>query len=206
MGAHQLSCPYGKHSQYRHAKLVQLLSELFAIAGVAVDPTETFISATDNKRADLVIWHFCLADVGIACDVCVWSDFTLPRLRHSATTEGYTLRAAEQYKTDKYAGLCAQINHEFAAFAVNPFGGLGPKLYELLERAWTNIVSEVKGAGFDTRRLEGKKRRALEKLSAEMVRCAHRAIYTNTTCRAASDYVPPPPADPREDAREGSPQ
>ena len=46
-------------------------------------------------------------------------------------------------------------------------------------------------AGYETRRLEGQQRRALEKLSAEMVRCAHRAIYGNTTGRGPMDYSPP---------------
>ena len=35
----------------------------------------------------------------------------------------------------------------------------------------------------------------LEKISAEMQRAAHRAIYGNTTGRAATPFSPPPPED-----------
>jgi hypothetical protein len=199
MGAHQLSCKYGKHTQYRHHKVVQLLSEIFALAGVAVDPTETFVSPTDNKRADLVIWHFALADTGIACDVCIWSDFTHARLPNSAAIEGFTLRAAEKYKNDKYVELCAQANMQFAAMALNPLGGLGPRLAELIDLAWEQRLAEAKAGGHDTRRLQSQKRRAFEKLSAEMARCAHRAIYTNTTARAASESMPTSNAEPPEE-------
>ena len=61
-----------------------------------------------------------------------------------------------------------------------------------------------KAAGLDLRKLEGKKRRALEKLSAEMVRCAHRAIFANTTCRATSSDAPLPTYDPNMDVGEPS--
>ena len=188
--------------QHRHHKVVQLLSELFGLAGAAVDPSETFVSATDNKRADLVIWYYVLADAAIACDVCIWSDFTHARLRHSATIEGYTLRAAEQYKNDKYTALCAQAGMDFAALCLNPLGGFGPRLHELLGKAWAQRFSDAKAAGYETRRLEGQQRRALEKLSAEMVRCAHRAIYGNTTGRGPMDYSPPTTPQGNEDAGE----
>ena len=46
-------------------------------------------------------------------------------------------------------------------------------------------------------------RRALEKISAEMVRCAHRAITKNTTFKGYESFVPEPLTDPSVD--EGGP-
>ena len=52
-------------------------------------------------------------------------------------------------------------------------------------------------------KLESKKRRGLEKLSAEATRCLHRAIHGNTTGRGASTTPPPVSAyDPNDDAGE----
>ena len=60
-----------------------------------------------NKRADMLLWHQAVvSDKGIACDTCVWNDFTLARLHLSAATAGYALLAAEKYKMDKYVALC----------------------------------------------------------------------------------------------------
>ena len=147
-----------------------------------------------------------LSDVGLACDVCVWSDFTHQRLQQSAKVEAYTLRAAEKYKDEKYAALCKAGNLDFAPLAVNPLGGLGPRLVELLDKIWQHRVSEAKATGADTRKLESKYRRALERLSAEMVRCAHRAIYSNTTGRGVSPTTHADADDDRMDAGEQASQ
>ena len=91
---------------------------------------------------------------------------------------------------------------EFAALCLNPLGGIGPKLAELLDKVWAHRLSEASAAGYDTRKLNSKYRRAMEKLSAEMVRCAHRAIHSNTTGRGSSSFSPPPTTDIDEDLGE----
>ena len=86
---------------YRHNRLVQLIAELFTILGAAVDPTESFTSPSDNKRADLVLWMIgVLGDGAVACDVTVWSDFTMARLGHAANCPNFVLDAAEKMKND----------------------------------------------------------------------------------------------------------
>ena len=172
---------------YRHNRLVQLIAELFTILGAAVDPTESFTSPSDNKRADLVLWMIgVLGDGAVACDVTVWSDFTMARLGHAANCPNFVLDAAEKMKNDKYTADCLATGYGFAAMALNPLGGFGPHLEKMINDATRQRMAEAKASGLPVRRIEGKIRRALEKISAEMARCLHRMIYQNCTARAAS--------------------
>ena len=61
------------------------------------------------------------------------------------------------------------------------------------DAVWCARMAEALANGFPTRRLENKKRRALEKISCEMVRCAHRAIYQNAHGRVNEAYAQPAP-------------
>jgi hypothetical protein len=192
-GYHQVSCRVGKMLNYRHNKLNLLLAEELKLAGAAVDPSETPISQTDGKRADLCLWHPFISLRGIACDTTVWNDFTHPRLPLSASIPGYTLQAAEAYKSNKYRALCDTVGLDFRPLALNILGGFGMILYELHRLVWDHRKAEARRHGFCTRKVEAQERRALEKISAEMIRCLHRAIYNNLHGRTHSTFTPPPP-------------
>ena len=201
-GCHQLSCRYGKQVQARHKKLNLLIAEELALAGCVVDPSETFVSATDNKRADMLLWHQAVSDKGIACDTCVWNDFTLARLHLSAATAGYALLAAEKYKMDKYVALCLAANLDFRPFAVNPLGGFGPALLKVHQQVWGAKREDALRMGVQVRAIESQERRALEKLSCEMARCFYRSTYLNQTGRTRNDFAAPPQADRDADAQQ----
>ena len=89
-------------------------------------------------------------------------------------------------KNDKYIDDCHATGYGFAAMALNPLGGFGPHLEKMVQDATRQRMAEARANGLPTRRVEGKIRRALEKISAEMARCLHRMIYQNCTARAAS--------------------
>jgi hypothetical protein len=201
-GCHQLSCRLGKHIQARHGKFNTLAAELCAAAGAVVDPSETFISPNDNKRADCVLWHHALSDRGIAGDTTIRNSYTLDRLRHSATIPGYTLIAAEKEKSDKYSGLCELANLDFKAFAFNVQGGFGPAFNETNMLLWDAKKADAKRMGTPLRRIESQERRALEKFSAEAVKCFYRSVYINQNGRVRTDYAAPPPPDREDDARQ----
>ena len=54
----------------------------------------------------------------------------------------------------------------------------------------------------DPKRIQNKQRCLLEKISAEAQRCAHRAIFTNTTARGSSSTPTPLPVNEAEAAGE----
>ena len=45
---------HGRQVHARHKKINLLIAEELALAGSVVEPSETFVSAADNKRADMV--------------------------------------------------------------------------------------------------------------------------------------------------------
>ena len=150
----------------------------------------------------MVLWNQAVSDKGIACDTCVWNDFTLARLHLSAATAGYTLLAAEKYKMDKYVTLCMAANLDFRPFAVNPLGGFGPALLKVHQQVWAAKKEDALRMGVQLRSIEAQERRALEKLACEVARCFYRSIYINQTGRTRSDFAAPPQADRDADAQQ----
>ena len=98
-GCHQLSCRVGSnqsgHStigsmKVRHDNLLRSLLEGFGAAGATIDASEIMVSPLDNRCADGAIYHPALGTRGVAIDVTVWNDLTLPRISHSANiSHGY---------------------------------------------------------------------------------------------------------------------
>ena len=150
----------------------------------------------------MLLWHQAVSDKGIACDTCVWNDFTLARLHLSAATAGYALLAAEKYKMDKYVALCLAANLDFRPFAVNPLGGFGPALLKVHQQVWGAKREDALRMGVQVRAIESQERRALEKLSCEMARCFYRSTYLNQTGRTRNDFAAPPQADRDADAQQ----
>ena len=61
-------------------------------------------------------------------------------------------------------------NLDFAALTVNPLGGFGPKLLEVYDTMIEFRKHEARQTGYPMKKLEGKERRILDKISAEMCR------------------------------------
>lgn len=194
-GCHQLSCRIGSYTHARHQSFQRVLLESLSLAGAVVSKDEIFVSTVDNKRADGCIWHPGLSARGTAIDVTVWSDYTLPRLRHAAAQIGYTLRAAEKYKTDKYEELCDKCNLDFAALAANPHGGFGPNLFRVWRIIWDARIATAAAAGLPTRSIASLERRCLERLSAAFARNLHLTISRRTTNPYTANPAQPPDVD-----------
>ena len=61
---------------------------------------------------------------------------------------------------------------------------------------------EAKQTGYPLKKLEGKERRALEKISASMCRNLHRALLYNTHGRASSTALPTADSEDEGDAHQ----
>ena len=98
--------------------------------------------------------------------------------------------------------FCKAANLDFAALTVNPFGGFGPKLLEVYDAMMDYRKLEAKQTGYPLKKLEGKERRALEKISASMCRNLHRALLYNTHGRASSTALPTADSEDEGDAHQ----
>ena len=201
-GCHQLSCRVGSnqsgHStigsmKVRHDNLLRSLLEGFGAAGATIDASEIMVSPHDNRRADGAIYHPALGSRGIAIDVTVWNDLTLPRIAIAAGVSHWVLVAAEAYKTKKYETHCHAANFDFAALAANPRGGLGPTLERMWNTVWLDAIARAAAAGLPTRPIVSLERRHLERIAAHMARALHYSIWAHTTSRTTTD---PPRPDP----------
>jgi len=151
------------------------------------------VSPLDNRRADGAIYHPALGARGIAIDVTVWNDLTLPRIAISATVSHWVLVAAEAYKNAKYTAACESTNLDFAAFSANPRGGLGPTFERMWNAVWLDALARAAAAGLPTRPIESLERRHLERIAAAMARALHYSIWAHTTSRATSAPIRPDP-------------
>ena len=195
-GSHQQSCKYGKHLHSRHNGANGFIAELAKQAGAAIDPSETMVSATDNQRIDLVLWHPALGTRGVGIDTCVWNEYTLARIARAARDRGWVLRAAEKHKVDRYEELCDASNLDFRPCAMNPDGGFGDALTAMLHVLWEAKVDEAKLRGIPVKSIRSQQRRLLEKFSVYMARGRHRAIYQNLTGRRAGEFTMPDADEP----------
>ena len=190
-GHHQNSCKYAKNLKHRHDTINNLVGEIAALAGAAIDLSETFISAEDNKRIDLTIWHSGICTRGIGIDTTVINEFTMARLHQAATMRGSVISSAERLKENKYTTLCDAVNLDFCVAAFNMDGGLGARIDKLLQRLWDAKRAEAKLRKLPTRSIDSQQRRSMEKLSTTIARLRHRTINQNLTGRTGPSFILP---------------
>ena len=177
----------------RHDGLLRAVLEGFAAAGATTDNSEVMVSPVDGRRADGVIYHPALGPRGIAIDVTVWNDLSLARIVTSATVSHWVLVAAEAYKTRKYQEVCEAVNFDFAAFAANPRGGLGPTLERMWNAVWQDALAHAAAAGLPTRPIDSLQRRHLERIAAHMARALHYSVWAHTSGRTTTAPIRPDP-------------